>query len=261
MTQEIRMKTIIEIKGQEYEADLSSGHDISLGISPDGSTSCFGAAPPVYHPMKGEGWIARVSEGGSVNAFEVSFNPHAHGTHTECLGHISKQHHHLEDVDVASHFISKLITLEPKSDGGDKCITREMIRNVLGDEGEESAVIIRTLPNTKAKKGRNYTGADPAYLEADAVEWLVERGIMHLLIDLPSVDPESDGGALKAHKAFWNWPTFEGREKATITELVYIDDKIGDGLFLLNLQRASFHLDCAPSRPILHPVQPKTTTK
>ena len=32
-----------------------------------------------------------VAEGGSVNFYDIDFNPHGHGTHTECIGHISKE--------------------------------------------------------------------------------------------------------------------------------------------------------------------------
>ena len=255
------MKGVIEISGAEYEIDFNSGLDIALGISPDQSTSCFGALPPAYEPMRGDGWVARVSEGGSVNAFEVSINPHAHGTHTECLGHISPEHHKLEDMNIASHFVARLITVTPQAEGGNKRITQEMVKTELGGHLVQTAVIIRTLPNTQDKRGRDYTGSDPAFLEPEAVQWLVDNGVEHLLVDLPSVDPEADGGALRSHKIFWNWPGFEGREQATITELVYIKESIPDGLYLLNLQRASFHLDCAPSRPILYPIRPRKTTK
>ena len=35
-------------------------------------------------------WVASVQEGASVNFNNIAFNPHAHGTHTECVGHITK---------------------------------------------------------------------------------------------------------------------------------------------------------------------------
>jgi hypothetical protein len=79
-------------------------------------------------------------------------------------------------------------------------------------------------------------------------------GIEHLLIDLPSVDKEKDGGSLKAHKAFWN---FDGpmRMQATITEFVFVPDEIADGPYVLNIQLAPFENDASPSRPVLYKIE------
>jgi hypothetical protein len=80
-----------------------------------------------------------------------------------------------------------------------------------------------------------------------------------LLIDLPSVDREQDGGELLAHKAFWNVTDInnlnsDARHNATITEMVYIPDTVADGTYLLNLQIASFENDASPSKPILYKI-------
>jgi len=76
---------------------------------------------------------------------------------------------------------------------------------------------------------------------------MVDQGIEHLLIDLPSIDPEVDGGALAAHRALW---TEDGRHR-TITELIRVPTSLTDGLYLLNLQVAAFENDAAPSRPVV----------
>jgi len=54
-----------------------------------------------------------------------------------------------------------------------------------------------------------------------------------------------------AHRAFWQFPDAI-RDTATITELVYVPDSIADGLYLLNIQIASFELDASPSKPVLY---------
>ena len=119
--------------------------------------------------------------------------------------------------------------------------------------GETEGVIIRTLPNGIDKKARNYSGQNPAYLDSGAVQFLVENGCKHLVLDLPSVDRESDEGRLLGHKAFWTFPE-NPRMECTITELAYIPTDVKDGLFLLNLQVAPFENDAAPSRPVLYPL-------
>ena len=77
-------------------------------------------------------------------------------------------------------------------------------------------------------------------------------GVKHLLIDLPSVDRESDGGVLAFHHAFWEVPNNPNHER-TITEMVYVPTEIKDGNYLLNLQMAPFENDASPSRPVLYP--------
>jgi len=70
---------------------------------------------------------------------------------------------------------------------------------------------------------------------------------------LPSVDREVDEGKLLAHKAFWEYPDAP-RTDCTITEMVYVPDNAMDGLYLLNLQIASFELDVSPSKPVLYKI-------
>ena len=78
-------------------------------------------------------------------------------------------------------------------------------------------------------------------------------GVQHLLIYLPSVDKESDGGELAFHHAFWGVPNNLQFDK-TITELVYIKENIKDGSYILNLQVAPFENDASPSRPVLYQI-------
>ena len=248
----------IPVEEDVYQADLSKGIDLSLPISDQKKgPNCFGASRPDFSPMKGDGWIAKVDEGGSVNAMEVSFNPHGNGTHTECLGHISEGRRHLTE-HMEDDFLWARVTTAKTKGGGP--ISPEDISG-MDQLSFETAIIIRTLPNDEAKKEMDYTNTNPSYLSVEVVRALVEKGVKHLLIDLPSVDAEDDGGALSAHKAWWNWPTYEGREECTITEMVFVPDFVEDGRYVLNLQRASFDLDCAPSRPVIFAASKKEIRK
>jgi len=117
-------------------------------------------------------------------------------------------------------------------------------------------LVIRTQPNDRAKLTKQYTDTNPPYFTEEAMHFLVDSGVQHLLVDLPSVDKEKDDGALRAHKIFWS---FDGqlRKEATITEFIYIPDAIEDGLYFLNLQMASFENDASPSRPVLYEIEKK----
>jgi hypothetical protein len=80
--------------------------------------------------------------------------------------------------------------------------------------------------------------------------------VKHFLVDTPSVDREEDAGVLAFHHAFWNYPQ-QPRKDRTITELVFVDNTIRDGEYILELQVANFCNDASPSRPLLYVVQEK----
>jgi kynurenine formamidase len=122
------------------------------------------------------------------------------------------------------------------------------------EDVQTEALIIRTLPNQLDKKHKNYSSSNPPYIELEAIEILNQAGVEHLLIDLPSVDREQDGGALAFHHAFWQVPENPQFHK-TITEFIYVSDKIDDGKYILNLQTAPFENDATPSRPVLFGVE------
>src|SRR5690606_9333101 len=126
-------------------------------------------------------------------------------------------------------------------------------------EAPVRALVIRTLPNDPSKATRRYTAeSPPPYLTREAATWLVEHGIEHVLLDLPSMDRLDDGGRLTAHRVFWGLPPGSAdaaaarRARATVTELVFAADAVPDGRYLLELQLPAFAADAAPSRPVLY---------
>jgi kynurenine formamidase len=122
--------------------------------------------------------------------------------------------------------------------------------SLMGTDLNVEALIIRTKPNDHSKTTRQYSGTNFPYLTLGAMQRIVDAGVQHLLIDLPSVDREEDGGALAAHHLFWNVPAEPNFQK-TITELIYVPNEISDGDYILNLQVSNFANDAAPSRPML----------
>lgn len=246
------MKISITYKSESFEVDLSQPLDISIPLIPGSDApNCFWAPHFDAVPVKSGDWIGDVNAGGGVNFKNVQINPHGNGTHTESVGHISKENVTINSVLKNFHHIAKVISIYPqKLENEDKVITRQQIVDMLGDEFPE-AIIIRTMPNGIEKQKRIYSGTNPPYVDHRAIQYLVEKGIKHLLLDLPSVDREEDGGKLLSHKAFWEYPDKIDTEK-TISELVFVDNAIPDGLYLLNLQIASFELDVSPSKPVLY---------
>lgn len=239
------------IGGKQVEVDLSKPLDISIPLTASVENPiAWYLDKPKIEPVKDGDWIAKVSEGASVNFNTIVFNPHAHGTHTECIGHITSEFHSINDTLKTFFFISELISVTPEIQGVDTVISENQIKTLLKGKGPE-ALVIRTLPNTDFKKTKKYSHTNWAYLSEAAANYIKEIGVKHLLIDTPSVDREKDEGKLLAHKAFWNYPS-KPRLEATITEFIYVEETVNDGSYLLNLQIAPFHNDASPSKPILY---------
>ena len=243
-----------------FEIDLSKPIDISIPLTnTDENPIAWYIEKPVIEPVVFGDWIGKVSEGKSSTNFNIIFfNPHGHGTHTECLGHITNDFYSINQALKQFFFFAKLITVEPEKIGEDLVITKDQISASLNGAKPE-AIIIRTLPNQKDKKSRKYSNTNPPYLSEEAAIFIRESEIQHLLIDLPSVDKEHDEGKLLAHKAFWNVKdthqlNSDARFNATITEMIFVPNEIEDGDYVLNLQIASFENDASPSKPILYSV-------
>ena len=109
-------------------------------------------------------------------------------------------------------------------------------------------------PNLLDKKSKRYSNTNPPFLLEEVAIYLKEKGIKHLLIDLPSVDKEKDNGELVVHNAFWNTKG-ELRMDATITEFIYVPNTVDDGEYLLNLMIAPFENDATPSKPVLYKIE------
>lgn len=243
------MKAEIELKGKKRSCDLSKGIDISIPMhAAPGHLAAWYVDPIRIEPVRSENFVGSVAEGGSVNFRDIHFNPHGHGTHTECVGHITKEIYSVNQ-EIKQYFLyAQLISLRPEELNGDAIITSKQIEAVL--DKEIDALVLRSLPNPENKKDMMYSGTNPPYLQKEALELLCSVGIKHLLLDLPSVDREVDGGALSGHRAFWN-TAGSMRKDASITELIYVPNHVEDGHYLLNLQFPPFENDASPSRPLL----------
>lgn len=252
------MKAVISYLDRAYQIDLSKPLDLSIELK--GSLEnpiAWYLDPPRVEPVTMGDWVGKVSLGGSSTNFNnIYFNPHAHCTHTECVGHISGEFYNINDALSQYFFLAQLVTITPEiHSNGDKVITLKQIQKVFNSV-EQKAFIIRTLPNTNQKKSFKYSNTNPAYLDPLAVEFLKQKDIEHLLVDLPSVDKEKDQGKLASHKVFWNVSDVnnldqEVRFHATITEFIFVDNYIEDGLYFLNLQVGSICNDASISRPVI----------
>ena len=233
----------------------NQGIDCSIPLtnSPSNPTAWYVSSPEI-EPVRANGWVGSVAEGGSVNFRNISFNPHGHGTHTECLGHITETVYSINGILKKPFYKTLVVSVSPESithlDGQQDEVISLASLNLKQIDSTIEALLIRTLPNQISKKQRHYSDSNPAYCDVDLIPLINQSNILHLLIDTPSVDREKDGGELAFHHAFWGVPDTP-RFDRTITELVYAPIELEDGVYMMNLQTAPFENDATPSRPVL----------
>lgn len=242
-----KMEILLRHQAKTYAANLSQPMDLSIPLDQHGP-KCFFAPDAKFEPFYTKGFIGAIETGSPVNFYNISYNPHGNGTHTESKLHIDPAGLPINQTLKHFHFISKLISIKPEHrSSGDRIILPDMLTDDLLND--VNTLIIRTLPNDPSKLTRDYSGTNPAFLHQDCIDLLVKNGIEHLLIDLPSVDKEKDDGLLAAHHAFWKG---QNRSNCTITELVYINNDIPDGLYLLNLMISPLESDAVSSKPVIY---------
>jgi arylformamidase len=263
----------LTIDGREIAVDLSRPADIALELDFSGpQPRHFGAPRASSRPYEtpGFGFRGSVERGGSCNCELITLIPHCNGTHTECAGHLTRESLDAWRVVPAGLLAALLLSVVPELPGdegsepapqpGDRLITRRALAQAWPSSVpfEPRAVVIRTLPNNPEKRARDYTGQTPPYLSQEAAALLVGRGVLHLVVDVPSIDRSHDEGRLTAHRLFFGLPrgstqlTAATRASATITELAFIPDSIVDGAYLLELQVPALSGDAVPSRPLLY---------
>jgi len=246
----------LSIFKKKYSADLSAPLGISIPIkNGNQNPNCYWADPVKFDTIVTGDFIGNVKAGGSVNYQRLTITPHGNGTHTECYGHIASDETATINQSLTRfHFVAEVISVLPESlANGDSVIPFRQVKEKIKHPGVD-ALVIRTIPNPETKKTQHYSGTNPTYLASSIAEFLAASNIQHLLIDLPSIDRETDEGKLLAHKAFWKFPD-SIRKDCTITELIYVDNYIPDGLYLLNLQIANLEMDASPSNPVLYKLE------
>lgn len=262
------MNIQVMVEGQSYSPDLSSPIDLAIPLDFDGAQPNFFGVPKALSRTYEDGnVIGDTGRGGPCNFDIVEFIPQCNGTHTECVGHIVNQSVFISDLLPEVLIPATLVSVDPirDSNNGDLIINAASLQAGLNDahSGFLKALIIRTLPNDNEKMHRTYDKKEiPPYLTEDAVQFLVNSGSEHILVDLPSIDRALDEGRLAGHHIFWNLPQGSHElngdtiSQRTITELIYVPNTAKDGAFFLNLQISRFAADAAPSHPILYPANP-----
>ena len=260
------MRSDIYIGHRKYKLDLSKPIDLSIPIYFNGEQpNTYGVEKASSAPYHDGQFIGDRRKNGPCNFETYQLTPHCNGTHTECIGHITKERidilSSLNEVMVPSYLISIKPehtdeSYSPDLKKEDLLITKKLLETKLSGVSKDflRGLIIRTLPNLKKKKTQDYIIDPSSFFSIDAMEYICKIGIQHLLVDIPSVDRLFDEGILSAHNIFWETQEKEYNSKTknkTITEMIFVENKILDGRYLLNIQIPAFVADAAPSRPII----------
>lgn len=265
------MLSTLQFNGRTITFDPLGPIDISIPLDFHGQQpNAYGVEAATANACEAGDLVGDTRRGGSCNFEQVTLIPHCNGTHTECVGHITHERISVRDCLKEVFLNAALISIDPEPaertsetyavpfGADDRIITANALRSAVKVDGVD-ALIIRTFPNA-GKASRRYIDDIPPYFTTEAMEFMVESGIRHLLVDLPSIDRLFDEGRLSNHRIFWNVEpgSFETTESSriysTITELILVPDSVPDGVYLLNLQIAPFASDAAPSRPVLFPI-------
>ncbi len=271
------MEVSIQIDNKSYKIDIDYPLDISIPLKFNGKQpNAYGVQKAISKPCETGELVGDTRQGGSCNFEQYTLIPHCNGSHTECIGHITNERISVRDCLQDVFIPAALISVKPenatqtsdtysiKLNKSDQLITRNVLEKALDRSNlkfnisDTDALIVRTLPNDESKLSKEY-GEEliPPFFSNEALELIVKLGIKHLLVDLPSIDRIFDDGKLSNHRKFWNveMGKFElnenSRINSTISELIYVPNKIKDGNFVLNIQIAAFYTDVSPNRPVL----------
>jgi kynurenine formamidase len=278
-----------------FQVSMTSSWSLAIPVNfnqPSQQPNHFSANAALATPMQAGGFVGDTKQGGSCNVNELTINPHCNGTHTETIAHIcdfSINDHLLsnnerEPVNNSEHALTLAqlnlpalmpcavisITPElaiqssenysPNFDANDLIISCSSLKQALAHYNNEQlqALVIRSLPNVGSKRQQAYNSDNqPAFFSREAILYLNERAVEHIVVDLPSIDRLHDEGLMTCHHLFWQ--VEEGTHQVsqhsltnkTITEMAFIADEVADGFYFINIQTPAFHNDAAPSRPVL----------
>ena len=263
------MNAEIKVGAKSYFINFKKFTDLSIPLKFNGEQpNTYNVNQASSFAYKDNSFVGDTRLGGQCNFETYTLTPHCNGTHTECIGHITDERISINDSLRDMFMPATLITLTPSKtnetyspslNSDDLVITKKEIKSKLSsiDTSFLDGLIIRTVPNYGDKLKKKYSVNESPFFTIEAMNYIVDLGVKHLLVDFPSVDRLLDEGKLTCHNIFWqtnNKKLNKGTMEKTITEMIFVSDKIADGKYLLNIQIPSFVSDAAPSKPIIFQV-------
>ncbi len=257
------MELTLTQNDKSYQVDLNSGVCLAIPYHYNGAQPNFYNVPKgTAEPFKQDDYVGRVTDHVGCNVMVVQQNIHCTGTHTECAGHISNEPISIHDILNHVYFIADLISVVPVQffstqekyhlpiKDNEPVITREMVQGKISENS--IGLVVRTMPNSRRKIEKKYNSLNTPFFTTEAIEYICETGIKHLVVDIPTIDRTDDGGRLGNHHIFFETePPYE----KTITEMAFIDNGVPDGRYCMTIEIPPMMLDAAPSRPFIFDIK------
>ena len=222
----------IKLEDNYFFADFDNPVPIYLQSQEDMAWTCFGIGTMRKRQL------SKINGSVGCRCEEITFCPHANTTHLETSAHA------LEDGIRPNDILHKIQPLMPAYLSNDL--------SKLPSSSDVKAVVYRSGVVWEASKRKcfDFTGTNPPFVTESYIEnaFRCFPNFKYLLVDLPSVDPESDGGELRCHKAFFNLGG------VGIIELCSIPNDVPTGQYALSINPVSLDSDAVPCAPILYPL-------
>jgi hypothetical protein len=201
------MQLNIEWNGKSYRVQTENPIDLSIPLRNGNSNpNAFQIPHPVFEPIKVGDFVGSVAAGSSANCENLFINAHGNGTHTECIGHITKERITINQSLKEFFFVAQLLSLpkKPLFQNQEALLLKDAESKIRKDI---SALLLRSEPNGDEKKLMNYSGNVPACIEPALATHIAELGIKHLLVDLPQLTLNTMMEKWKPIKHFGNHST------------------------------------------------------
>lgn len=231
----------------------------------------FGAPRATTSAFTAGAFNGDVARGASCNCRSVTLIPHCNGTHTETVAHLTREALPPGGIVPLEPLPALLVSVAPlpaaRSDESsdpaprpeDPLVTAAALRRAWPAEWPPDLPSPRVLV---IRTGAFDDDAVPPYLSLEAARLVVERGIEHLVLELPSVDRVDDEGRLAGHRVLFGLPAGSTRladatrASSTVTELASVPAACRDGPCAVQLQLTAWTGDAVPSRPVHFALDP-----
>src|SRR5215204_5712396 len=134
------MEASLTIDGHTWRFDPEDPIDISIPLNFNGpQPNAYGVEPANSTPCAAGDLVGDTRQGGSCNFEQYTLIPHCNGTHTECVGHITRERISIRDCLRDIFVPAVLITIAPtyaadtketysmSIDAGDRLVTRKQL--------------------------------------------------------------------------------------------------------------------------------------
>ena len=225
-------------------------------------------------------FIGDVEQGGSCNVDILHLSPHKL-THLQTETHIISEGTNISDLGLIEGFalvvdlsgwmgLEKDETLDSNGRKSTNSISvaqlqyavDEAIGQVLSPEQRFNLLAIKTRLSLD-REDTDYTGRDPLHLEPEVAQFIHDyheivgnpgRQIQTLILDLPSIDREDDGGLLLAHRNYFGIKDGKSQgEKRSLVEFAYLRG-LETGLYYCQIHPYPIQTNAIIVNPVFYPL-------